>query len=133
APGRLRVDVEPLDAGRPLVGIEVDPDAVDLDSPARVAGDRPAASRGDRGEAAAPGDEFDLAVEEKRLAHLEPDPPDEPEVLGRAPPRLRHVLDRDVLEEPGDRVEAQAAALVHVREPDPPARRKRPPTRGPWQ
>ena len=70
---------------------------------------------------------------QKRLAHLEADAADEPEVLGDPPARLLDVVDRDVLEKPGDRVEPDAPARVHVREPDAPLRGKRPPDGRPRQ
>src|SRR4029453_16988653 len=50
-------------------------------------------------------------VVEKRRAHLDPDPPDEPQVVRHPPPRLLDVVDRHVLQEARDRVE-----------PDPPRR-----------
>ena len=49
----------------------------------------------------------------------------DPEVLGHAPARLLHVVDRRVLEEAGDRVEPHPARDVHVREPDAAARGER--------
>jgi hypothetical protein len=99
----------------------VDPDAVDLDQPAAVAPDRPAPPRGDRRDAAAPRDELQLAVLERRFEHVDPDPAYEPQVLRRAPAGLLHVVDRDVLEEVRERVEPDAAAGVDVGEADPPA------------
>ena len=103
----------------------MDPDAVDLQPPAGVARHRPAPSGRDRGEAAAPGDELDVPVGQERREQVEPDRADEPEVLRRAPARLVHVLDRRVLEQPGERVQPQAAVGVHVREPDGSLRRER--------
>ena len=122
----LGIDAERLDPRGPLIGTEVDPDAVHLDPPAPVADHRPPSSGGDRRDAAAPRDELELAVVEQRLAHLESDASHEPEVLRHPPPRLLHVVDRDVLEEPGDGVQADAPARVQVREPDAPLRGKRP-------
>ena len=49
----------------------------------------------------------------------------------RCPPAgLLHVVDRDVLEEPGERVEAHAAVRIEIGEPDAPRARERPPPRG---
>src|SRR5207244_3835250 len=108
------------------LGVEMDPDAVHLDPPTRVAADGPSAARGDRGHAAAPRGQLDCAVLEERSEYLDPHAADEPQMLGRSPAGLLDVLDRDVLEEPGDRVETQATAAVHVGEADPPARREGP-------
>ena len=126
AAGRLLVDVEALDPRRPLVGAEVDPDAVDLGPPALIALQRPAPPGRDRGQPARPGHEPDLVVAEERLVHVDSEPPHEPEVRRRAPPRLLDVVDRDVLQQPRDRVEPDASARVDVREADAPPRRERP-------
>ena len=62
--------------------------------------------------------------------HIDPDPPHEPEVLRQSPPRLLHVVDRDVLEDAGDGVESDASARVDVREPHAAPGRERPPAAG---
>ena len=126
AAGGVAVDLEGLDPGGPLIPVEMDPDAVDLGAAAAVAPERPAPSRRDRRLPAGPGDEVDSLVLEKRLDHVDPDPAQEPEVLRHAPTGLLDVLDRDVLEEPSQRVEPHAAVAVDVREPHAARRRERP-------
>ena len=76
---------------------------------------------------------LDLLIEEERLHYLDLDSPDEPEVRREAPPRLLDVVDRDVLEEAGDRVEPDAAVRVDVGEPHATLRGEHPPRRRPWQ
>ena len=125
--GRPGVDPERPDPRWALICPEVDPHAVDLDPPAAVTGHRPAAAGRDRCERAAPGHELDLPVGEERLAHLEPDATDEPQVLGYPPASLLDVVDRDVLQEPRDRVEPDASGLIHVGEAHFAARPERPP------
>ena len=127
AAGHLGVDTEALDPGRSLFRVEVDPDAVHLSAAVAVAPERPPPTGRDRGEAAAPGDEFDLAVAKERLDHVDPDPPQEPQVLRHPPARLFGVLDRDVLEEARDGVEPDSPLWIDVCEPDPASCGERPP------
>jgi hypothetical protein len=67
-----------------------------------------------RRQPAAPGDELDRAVGEEGLEHVDAHPAHEPEVLGRSPAGLVDVVDRDLLQEPGDGVEPEPAPRVHV-------------------
>ena len=83
---RLRVAVESLaDPCGARVGAEVDPHAVDLDRAAGVPAERPAPSRGERGEAAPPGDDADLGVRKELDENVDPDRAEDPEVLGSSP------------------------------------------------
>ena len=107
--GGLTVNGEALDPGRPLIPVEMDPDAVDLCAAAAVAPEPPAPSGRDRRLTAGPGDEVDLLVLEKWLDHVDPDPAQEPEVLRQAPTGLLDVLDRHVLKESSRRVDPHAA------------------------
>src|SRR6202012_934888 len=98
APARLAVGAEAVDPRRLAGCVEVDPDAVDLDAPARIAGERPAPPGGECGNAAAPRGQRNLTVVEERAHDGEAPPPHEPEVLRHPPVRLLHVVDRHVLE-----------------------------------
>ena len=81
------VHAEVLDADRPLFGVEVDPDAVDLDAAAGVALHRPPPAGRDRRHAAAPGRQLDLGVADERLDHVDADAAHEPQVLRQPPAR----------------------------------------------
>ena len=123
AAGCFGVHAEVLDPRRPLLGVEVDPDAVHLDVAAGVALHRPPPAGRDRRHAAAPGRQLDLGVAGERLEHVEQDAAHEPQVLRQPPARLLDVVDGDVLEEASHRVEPQPAVRVHVGEADAPASR----------
>ena len=109
-------------SGRPLIGAEVDPDAVDLDVPARVAPNRPAPTCSDRRDAAAPGGDLDARGRAAAARGRRPGSADHPEVLRDPPAGLLDVVDRGVLEEAGDGIETNTPAGVHVREAHPAVR-----------
>jgi hypothetical protein len=92
----------------------MNPDAVGLDPAAAVAGERRPPSRGGRADAAPPRDELDFSVVEEGRDDVDHVSPDDPEVLGRAPPRLGDIVGGHVLQIPGDRVEPQPPRRVHV-------------------
>jgi hypothetical protein len=96
----------------------MDPDAVHLDPPATIPGERPAPPRRHGRHPAAPGHEVDGSIVRERRHHVDDHASDEPQMTRRAPARLLDVVDRDVLEKPGHGVEPQPPVLVHVGQPD---------------
>ena len=118
----VSVHAEVLDPGGPLLRVEMDPDAVDLDVAPGVALHRPAPPGRDRRHAAAPGRQLDLGVAGERLDHVDQDGAHEPKVIWQPPARLLDVVDRDVLEEASHRIEPQPPGGVHVGQADSPRR-----------
>lgn len=121
------VDVEVVDPGRTAVGPQVDPHAVYLDTSSSVSRQRHPAAGRDRARPAAPGEQLDLAVRHGRREDVDAHGAHDPEVLGRAPPCLVHVVRGDVLEEARDGVESEPAPGIAVGKADPACRAVRPP------
>ena len=119
---RLGVGAEALDASGPRVGPQVDPHAVELDASPAIARQRQAPAGCNCRHAAAPGRELDPVVPDKWSDDVDPDLTQDPEVLGRPPPGLVDVVDRDVLEVPRNRVEPEPPVGVPVGKPDAAAR-----------
>ena len=111
-----RIRPEVPDPCRALIAVEVDPHAVDLDRAARVSRDAPAPAGRDRGNAAAPGRELDLPIAKERRDDVDLDASDDPQMVRDAPAGLLDVVDRRVLEEPGDRIEAHPAVALPISE-----------------
>ena len=124
--GRRAVDGEEAlaQAKRPQVRAEVDPDALRLDPPAGVTGDRIAARRGRGRDAAAPRRQLHQLVSAERLDDPHVGAPHHPDVLVGRPACVGDVVARDVLQVARDRVEAQPPVRVRVREANRPSRRE---------
>ena len=118
ARGGLAVDrEEPLaEALRLQIGSEVDPRHLSVDVPAAVAGQRTVQRRA--AEAEVPPHQVvnsTLGVVEERLHDVEHRPAHDPDVLVGRPARVEHVVGRDVLEVPRDRIESQPAVARRCR------------------
>ena len=112
------------EAQRPQVVVEMDPDALGLDAPPRVAAQRVAARGRRAGDAAAP--RLSSTARSRGTArHVELGSAHDPDVLVRRQARVGHVVGRDVLQVARDSIEPETAVRVGVREANRPPRVKR--------
>ena len=114
AGGTIRPEVP--DPCRALIAVEVDPHAVDLAEPAASPETLPAPAGRDRGDAAAPGREPDLPIVKERRDDVDLEFGRTRRNVGYAPAGLLDVVDRRVLEEPRDRIEAHPAGRIPISE-----------------